>query len=45
MESPGDRKQGWRERLVAEIRELGHRPDTQQVVAEIRMLGEQKQNG
>ena len=29
MESPGDRKQGWRERLVAEIRKLG----------------EQKQNG
>ena len=45
MESPGDRKQGWRERLVEEIRKLGDRPDTQRVVEEIRKLGEQKQNG
>ncbi|MCZ6738250.1 MAG: hypothetical protein O7C01_00565, partial [Actinobacteria bacterium] len=40
MESSGDRKKGWRERLVEEVRKLGDRPDTQRLVEEVRKLGD-----
>ena len=40
MESSDDRGQGWRAKLVEEIRKLGDRPDSQRVVEEIRKLGD-----
>ncbi len=44
MESSGDRKKGWRERLVEEVRKLRDRPDTERLVEEVRKLGEPKQD-
>jgi len=38
MESSDDRGQGWRGRLVEEIRKLGDRPDSQRVIEKIRKL-------
>ncbi len=40
MESSDDRGQGWRGRLVEEIRKLGDRPDSQRVIEKIRKLGD-----
>ena len=40
MESSDDRGQGWRGKLIEEIRKLGDRPDSQRVVEEIGKLGD-----
>ncbi len=44
MESSDDRGQGWRGKLVEEIRKLGDRPDSQRVIEEIRKLDDLKPN-
>ncbi len=44
MESSDDRGQGWRGKLVEEIRKLGDRPDSQRVIEEIRNLDDLKPN-
>jgi len=38
MASSDDQGQGWRGKLVDEIRKLGNRPDSERVVEEIRNL-------
>ena len=40
MESSDDRGQGWRGKLIEEIRKLGDRPDSQRVIEEIGKLGD-----
>ncbi len=44
MESSDDRGQGWRGKLIEEIRKLGDRPDTQRVIEEIGNLDDLKPN-
>ena len=44
MESSDDRGQGWRGKLVEEIRKLGDLSDSQRVIEEIRSLDDLKPN-